>query len=130
MGVASFEIRQSSYLILSKSCQCVHCSDMPSSLPFVRKRIHDGIKRSFVFVGGWRTPHHTRFVRDEGRALHLSKVHRRVLARACEHHACQQLHKLISCLKTLGKLMMDISISDRKAIFMQVQYPGLQLVIL
>ena len=49
-----------------------------------------------------------------------------MLARAREHHARKHVNELVARCKALGELVVDISLSDREAMLMNVLNPGLK----
>ena len=53
-----------------------------------------------------------------------------MLARACEHHARKHVNKLLTCCKALWELVIDVALSHRKAILVQVLNPRLKFVVL
>ena len=103
---------------------------MPTSLTLVRQSINDELQSPLVFpCGCWQT-HDWRNIWYEGCEFHLGKVDRCVLTRACEHNTGQHVNKLITCLQTLGKLVIYVTFSNREAIVVDFSHPGLHFVIL
>ena len=106
------------HLVLGKFSCHIQESNLMGSLRLVWKRLHDGLQRSFVFLGWRRATHQMRSVGDKTCNIHESKVHCGVLARARECYAGKHVNELVDGRKALWKLVIISTFPNRKAIFL------------
>ena len=90
------------------------------SLRLVWKRLHDGLQRSFAFLGWRRTTHEMRSIGDKTCNIHESKVHCSMLARAREYYAGKNVNELVEGRNAFRKLAIDATFSNRKSILVYI----------